>query len=129
MDSVFKDNYKVFMFSLLPRVEPNWHLQVKNLSELWKAAGDLIERAQFYLAFTSDCFQLELPFEDYNIEEAFEKANNEWTEELMVLVADMILKWYDDAIPPKAEIVTLEKGQIQINSAICRRYASRDQSL
>ena len=43
----------------------------------------------------------------------------------MILVADMILKWYDDDIPTTAKIVTMEDGRIQVNSAICRVYASR----
>ena len=70
-------------------------------------------------------FELELPFEDYYIEEAFEKAKKEWGGELMILVADMILKWYDDDIPT-AKIVTTEKGRIQVDISIGRLYASRD---
>ena len=73
MDDVFMENYKVHVFSILPRLDSDWSFQVDNLHELWNTAADMINRAEFWLSFTSECFQFELPFEEYNIEEAFDK--------------------------------------------------------
>ena len=117
---------KCLYFLLLERLQREWELQVQNLHDFWNAVGDMIDRAELWLSFTSECFELELSFEDYAIEEAFEKAKKEWSEELMILVADMILKWYDDDIPTTAKIVTMEDGRIQVDIAICQLYASRD---
>ena len=117
MDDFFMENYKVHLFSILPRLDSVWSFQVDNLHELWNTAADMI-------SFTSECFQFELPFEKYDIEEAFDKARKEWKEELMNLVADIILKWYDYDIPTTAKIVRMGGGRIQVNSAICRVYAS-----
>ena len=55
MDVVFKDNYKVFVFSLLGHLQPEWELQVQNLHDLWNAVGDMIDRDEFLLSFTSEC--------------------------------------------------------------------------
>ena len=44
----------------------------------------------------------------------------------MKLVADLILEWDDDDIPTTAKIVTMEVGRIQVDSSICRLYASSD---
>ena len=53
----------------------------------------LIDRDEFYSFFSSECAKLiSLPYENYHMETAFEKANKEWAMELMVLVADRILK-------------------------------------
>ena len=111
MDDVFMENYKVHVFSILPRLDSDWSFQVDYLHKLWNTAADMINRTEFWLSFTSECFQLELSFEEYNIEETFGKAKKEW-KELMILVADMILKWYDDDIPTTAKIVTMEDGRI-----------------
>ena len=46
------------------------------------------------------------------METAFEKANKEWVMELIVLVVDRILKYYDDDIPRDATIVTKENDII-----------------
>ena len=44
----------------------------------------------------------------------------------MILVADMILEWDDDDIPTTAKIGTMEVERIQVDSFICRLYASSD---
>ena len=43
--------------------------------------------------------------------------------ELMVLVVDRILKWYDDDIPLDATIVTQENETILIDVSACRLYS------
>ena len=115
MDDVFKENYKVHVFSILSRLDSDWSFQVDNLHELWNIAADMLTAPNsFWLSFTSACFQFELLFEEYDIEEVFDKARKEWKEELMILLADMILKWYDDDIPTTAKIATMEDGRIQV---------------
>ena len=57
------------------------------------------------------------------METAFENANMEWPMELMVLVADRILKWYDNDIPLDATIVKQENETILIDLSACRLYS------
>ena len=123
MDAVFKDIYKVFAFSKLPNLEPEWELQVQHIRQLWNAVRNLIDRDKFYSLFSSACAELALPYENYNMETAFENANKEWATELMVLVADRILKLYDDDIPLDATIVTQENETILIDLSVCRLYS------
>ena len=73
--------------------------------------------------FLSECAELALPYKNYHMETAFENANKEWAMELMVLVADRILKWYDDDIPLDATIVTQENETILIDLSACRLYS------
>ena len=123
MDAVFKDNYKVFAYAKLSNLEPEWELQVQHIRQLWNAVGNLIDRNEFYSMFSSECAELALPYENYHMETAFENANKEWAMELMVLVADRILKWYDDDIPLDATIVTQENETILIDLSACRLYS------
>ena len=41
---VFMENYKVHVFSILPRLDSDWSFQVDNLHELWNTAADMINR-------------------------------------------------------------------------------------
>ena len=123
MDALFKDIYKVFAFSKLPSLEPEWELQVQHIRQLWNAVRNLIDRDRFYSVFSSACAEVALPYENYHMETAFENANKEWATELMVLVADRILKLYDDDIPLDATIVTQENETILIDLAVCRLYS------
>ena len=72
--------------------------------------------------FSSESAELALPYENYHMETAFENANKEWAMELIVLVADRILKWYDD-IPLGATIVTHKNETILIILSACRLYS------
>ena len=87
------------------------------------AIGNLIDRNEFYSIFSSECGKLALPYENYHMEMAFKNANQEWAMELMVLVADRILKWYNDDIPLDATIVTQENETIIIGLSACRLYS------
>ena len=95
----------------------------QHIRQLWNAVGNLIDRNEFYSMFSSECAKLALPYENYHMETAFENANKEWAMELMVLVTDRILKWYDDDIPLDATIVTQENETILIDLSACRLYS------
>ena len=72
--------------------------------------------------FSFERAELALLYVNYHMEAAFENANKEWAMELMVLVADRILKWYDDDIPLDATIVTQENETILIDLSARRLY-------
>ena len=76
IDNVFINNYKVHVFPILQRLDSDWRFQVDNLHELWNTAADIRNRAESWISFTPECFQFELPFEEYDIE-AFDKARKE----------------------------------------------------
>ena len=44
MDEVFKDDYKIFAFARLPRVEPVTERQVHDLPQLWNKVDKKIDR-------------------------------------------------------------------------------------
>ena len=77
MDKVFKENYKMFVFDRLPLIEPVYQWQVHDLPQLWSKVDDLIDREEFCLAFAFQCNRLELPFTEYDLDSAFEKAQTE----------------------------------------------------
>ena len=39
---------------------------------------------------------MEVPFTEYNLDSAFEKAQTELAEDIMIPTADFILKWYEE---------------------------------
>ena len=122
MNVVFKENYKVFAFAKLTCLEPEWELQVQHIRQLWNAIGNLIDRDEFYSMLSSECTELALLYEDYHMETAFKNANKKLAMELMVLVAESILKWFDDDIPLDATIVPQESETILIDISVCRLY-------
>ena len=78
MDAVFKDNYKIFVFAKLSNLEPESELQVRHIRQIWNVVGNLIDRNEFYSIFSFECAELTLPYENYDMETAFENANKEW---------------------------------------------------
>ena len=78
-----KENYKMFVFDRLPLIEPVYQREVHDLPQLWSKADDLIDRKDFFLAFASQCNRLELPFNEYDMDSAFEKAQTEWAEDMI----------------------------------------------
>ena len=89
MDKVFKENYKMFVFDRLPLIEPVYQRQVHDLPQLWSKVE--VDREEFFLAFSSECRELDLPFAEYDLDSAFVKAQTEWAEGLMVATADQIV--------------------------------------
>lgn len=121
MDDVFKFNYRVFAFSILPEIEPESYRQVHDLPQLWERVNDLINRDEFYLAFSSECQELDLPFPDYDLDSAFIKAQTEWAEEIMVATADYIVKWEEDE-DISEQVAFWKNGRIQVDTNLCKHY-------
>ena len=122
MDELFKHHYVSYAFSLLPKIHPQWEIQLENLHLYWEQVLALIEKNQFSRMFTKECEELHLPAAEYNLEDAFGKVNNEWRTELMLAVANKILRWYEDDIPEEANILIMEKGCIQMDAMQCLQY-------
>ena len=121
MDQVFKDNYKIYAFSKLPKIEPVSGRQVHDLPELWNKVDNLIDREEFLLSFAWECQQLNLPFEEYDLEYAFIKAQTEWAAEIMTATADFILKWNEDE-EITSQVACWKNGQIHVDTNMCKRY-------
>ena len=134
MDTVFKDWYEVFASSSLYHLHPDWQMHVMKLHEYWPQLLRLIDREQLRTCFFDEIADINeiaerhpsveshLPL-NYNFEEAFEKVSNEWKTELMITVADKVLKWFDDDIPEKA-VVTVVNGRIQVDCKQCPLYSN-----
>ena len=126
MDTVFKDWYEVFASSSLYQLHPDWEMHVMKLHEYWPQLLQLIDREQLRTCFFDEIADINeiakrhpsveshLPL-DYNFEEAFEKVSNEWKTELMITVADKILKWFDD--DAEKAVVTVVNGRIQVSQS------------
>jgi len=121
MDEVFKHNYKIYAFARLPRVEPVTERQVHDLPQLWNKVDKEIDRKEFLSSFSSVCKQLDLPFKEYDLDSAFEKAQTEWAEEIMVATADQLLKWNEDEII-KTQVAFWKNGQIHVHTNVCKVY-------
>ena len=114
LDNVFKKLYVNHMFFLLPSVEPNWKKQIQQLHSLWEMTGNLIKKGEFIINFSRECRDLKLNNEQYDIVQAFDNANHEWKKELMLTVADRIIKFNDDNVPLNEQVVTIKNGCIHV---------------
>ena len=120
MDNEFKFWYSTWMYSLLHQKEPDWKRQVVNLHELWEDTGKLIVKDEFFMNFTKSCTELNLEAELYDMESGFEKANTVWKEELMLEMADHIIKTYDDSVSlDTTDVVYIENGRIRVDPTKC----------
>ena len=121
MDEVFKDNYMIFAFERLPLIEPVCERQVHDLPQLWNKVDNLIDRDEFFLSFSSHCKQLDLPFTQYDLDSAFEKAQTEWAGEIMVATADFLLKWNED-LDILTQVACWINGHIHVDTNVCTLY-------
>lgn len=121
MDELFKENYTFFAFLRLDDIEPVYQRQVHDLPELWSQLDNVIERDQFFVSFSMDCEQLNLPAEEYDMDAAFHKAQSEWAQELMVSTANYILKWNEDK-HITTQVASWQNGQICVDTSVCNKY-------
>ena len=120
MENAFKHNYMTFAFSRLPLIQPNINQQVHDLHQLWEEVDQLIDRDEFCLAFAAHCKQLDLPFMDFDLDNAFIKAQAEWAEEIMVSTANFILHWNEDGVT--SQVAFWEDGNIIVDTTKCSKY-------
>ena len=71
--------------------------------------------------FSRDCKELDLPFKQYDLDSAFEKAQTEWAGEIMVATADYLLKWNENEIIT-TQVAFWKNGQIHVNTNVCKVY-------
>ena len=121
MDGVFKESYTFFAFLQLDMIEPVWQHQVRDLPELWYQLNDAIDRDRFFKCFSMKCQQRHLPVEEYDLDSAFHKAQNDWAQELMVATADYILKWYEDCTF-STPVASWRDGHICVDQSVCAKY-------
>ena len=128
MDDIFKFWYEVYIFSRIHRIEPDWKVQIQRLHEIWEEVGRCITLDCFRFSFFKHCTELNLPGETYDFKQGFEKANNEWCEELMIIVADRIIKHYDDDVSLSATVVSWDsvKNCIFVDKSICKLYYEKE---
>ena len=121
MDEVFKENYTFFAFLHLDKIDPVWQRQVHELPELWPQLVDVIKRDELSTIFKMECQELNLPVDEYNLDIAFHKAQNEWAQELMVSTADYILKWNEDKVI-STPVAAWCAGRIRVDIGQCVKY-------
>ena len=78
MDEEFKEHYIFSAFLHLDKIEPLWQIQVRDLHKLWPKLVDVIDQDEFASIFRVCCETEELPVEDYDLDSAFHKAQNEF---------------------------------------------------
>ena len=61
---------------------------------------------------------MELPFTEYDLDRAFEKAQTKWAENIMIATADFILKWYEEDIT--TQVAFWDNGHIQVDTHVCK---------
>ncbi len=121
MDEVFKNNYTFFAFLRLDNIEPRWQVQVRDLHKLWSKLVDVINRDDLSTIFIMECQELDLPVDEYDLDDAFHKAQNEWAQELMVSTADYILRWNEDKVI-STQVASWHDGHICVDVTVCVKY-------
>ena len=124
MDDVFQRNYTIYMFSRIVMLEPEWKEQIKRLPEIWRECGKFITKDTFIYSFLKHCEAYDLPGKTYDFEKAFKKVNTEWCVELMLSLADRIIKHYDDNAPILIKVVAwdINKKCIVVNHTLCKSF-------
>ena len=119
MDQIFKDNYVSTAYARIDKIEPMWQRQIHDMHLLWKDVDKLMDYDGFTKWFVNDCKYKDLPYETYDIEGAFVKAQNEWAIELMLDLADTILCVLNDNAP---QDIFWHDGHICLDNTLCLSY-------
>ena len=124
LDDVFKFVYINFMYSPLCQLEPDWKKRVMNIFKLWEDAGKQIIKDEFALQFHKECRELKLSSAAYNLEKAYQAANQEWCIELMMSMVDVFLKHSNRNIDYRIDIVfwDIARQQMVVNCTICKHF-------
>ena len=124
MDDVFKEDYLLSVFSVLPDVEPDWQKQVNTMTEIWDEGVKLIDHKLLLKVFRDECRELSLPVETFDYERAYRLAATDWRIELMLAVVEKIIKWYDDDVSLEATelaVWDVVKQQIDVDRSVCKK--------
>ena len=121
MENIFKVTYSIFVFSKIPSIEPNIHRQVHDLPQLWEKVDQLIDRGDFFRLLASHCKELDLPFMELNLTNAFVMAQREWAQDIMLQTADYILRWNEDEIIT-SQVGFKKDGTISVDTIKCKKY-------
>ena len=124
MDDIFKEDYLLSVFSVLPNVEPDWQKQVNTMTEIWDEGVKLIDHKLLLKVFRDECRELSLPVETFDYERAYRLAATDWRIELMLAVVEKIIKWYDDDVSLEATelaVWDVVKQQIDVDRSVCKK--------
>ena len=124
MDDVFKEDYLLSVFSVLPDVEPDWRKEVNTMAEIWDEGVKLIDHKLLRKLFESECLELSLPVETFDYERAYRLAATEWRIELMLAVVEKTIKHYDDDVSLDATelaVWDVAKQIIVIDRTVCKK--------
>ena len=122
MDKVFKECYCAYIFSLLPNYKLCWQEQVKQLNDIWETVSTLIDKQSFNSSFTDRCLELSLCSHKYNLELSFEKALSAWRVEIMTLVANKLIVFWDVNVPLYAKPAVWNESKWIIDSSVCKAF-------
>ena len=124
MDDIFKVDYLLSVFAVLGQVEPQWEKQINNMAEIWDEGVKHIDHDALRSLFRNECDDMSLPWETYDLEQAYISAKHEWRIELMLAVVEKIIKWYIDDVPMEATgfaVWNATKQEIVIDRAIYKK--------
>ena len=124
MDDIFKFTYEVFVFANVHMIEPEWDMQVLRLHEIWEDLRAYFNEYSFVNLFSSHCAELDLPAETYNLKKGFEMATHEWRNELIINVADRIIKSFNDDVSLSSTPVSWDKHKkcLIVDKTICNAF-------
>ena len=125
MEQVFKFWYEAYIFSLLPKFGLSWKQEIKQINELWEAAGALIDKFELCSSFHNECRELHINSEGFNFDLAFRKADTTWRSEIMTSVVNRIIKFWDDDVPLNSEPARWTGNEIVIDNTVCKKFASK----
>ena len=91
MDEAFKFTYVACAFSALPRLLHGWRNQIKFLDSVWDRLEQMFDKHTFMSLLTSQCRELSLPLDTYDIDAAFKRATTTWRIDYMLAVAEKVV--------------------------------------
>lgn len=96
LDSEFKFNVQLFIFSKTLYGYDQWKLEVKDFIKNWPIYFERIQWVQFGISFARGCQELGLPYQQYDCEAAIYKALTVWKKELILNIAHQLVYWFED---------------------------------
>ena len=99
MENIFKHTYTTFAFLRLLFIEPSINRKVHALPQFWEKVDQMIDRYDLYfISLALHCQELDSPSMELDLENVFNKAQIELSQDIMLQTADIILKWNEDTM-------------------------------